>query len=155
MSKKKGKPAVKKAPKKTAPKKTAPKKASPKKATKKSASKSRAVARLAGTASTGRTLHVTIFLYRTGHGNKIRTSPQRLYANPGDFIEWTVVNLIDGTDVPVTLTWPEAGPWGKEPIEIRSWDRKAFGEAPSGRFKFVVSALDAQEDPEIEMPDGN
>lgn len=138
--KKKGKPAAKKAPKKAA---------------KKSVSKSRAGARLTGAAGTGRTLHATIFLYRTGNGNKIRTSPQRLYANPGDFVEWTVVNLIDGSDVPVTITWPGVGPWGKDPIEIRSWERKAFGDAPSGRYKFVVSALDAQEDPEVEMPDGN
>ncbi|MEP6783630.1 MAG: hypothetical protein ABI983_08170 [Acidobacteriota bacterium] len=147
MSKKKGKPAARKVPKKTAPKK----------ATKKSAPQPRGGARLAaaGAEATGRTLHVTIFLYRTGHGNKIRTSPQRLYANPGDFIEWTVVNLVDGSDVPVTLTWPEPGPWGKEPIEIRGSHRKAFGDAPAGRFKFVVSALDVQEDPEIELPDGN
>lgn len=151
MSKKKGKPAAKKAPKKTAPKKAAPKKSA-----KKAVSKSRAAsARLTSGASTGRTVHVTIFLYRTGKGNAIRTSPQRLYANPGDFIEWTVVNLIDGSDVPVTLTWPETGPWGKEPIEIKSWLRMPFGGAPSGRFKFVVSAMDAQEDPEIELPDGN
>jgi len=150
MSKKKGKPAVKKAPKKAAPKQAARKKT-----VKKSASKSRTSARLTAGASGGRTLHVTIFLYRTGHGNTIRTTPQRLYANPGDFVEWTVVNLIDGSDVPVTLTWPEAGPWGKDPIEIRGWERKAFGDAPAGRFKFVVSALDAQEDPEVELPDGN
>ena len=151
MSKKKGKPAAKKAPKK----KAAPKRVTPKKASKKSVSSSRTGARLAGAAGTGRTLHVTIHLFRTSHGNKIRTSPQRLYANPGDFVEFTVVNLIDGSDVPVTLTWPDVGPWGKDPIEIRGWDRKAFGDAPSGRFKFVVSALDAQEDPELELPDGN
>jgi hypothetical protein len=145
MSKKKGKPAAKKAPKK---------KVVAKKAAKKSVSKSRTAARLTGGASTGRTLTVTIFLFRTGNGNKIRTSPQRLYANPGDHVEWNVVNLIDGTDVPVTITWPEAGPWGKDPINVRSWHRMPFGDV-SGRFKFVVSALDAQEDPEVEMPEGN
>jgi len=149
MSKKKGKPAAKKAPKKTAPKKAV------KKAAKKSVSKSRAGARLAGGASTGRTLTVTIFLYRTSHGNKIRTSPQRLYANPGDHVEWNVVNLVDGSDVPATITWPESGPWGKDPIEVRSWHRMPFGDAPSGRYKYVISALDAQEDPEIELPEGN
>jgi hypothetical protein len=151
MSKKKSKPAASKAPKK----KVAPRKAA-KAAAKKPASSARTSARLASAsaAGTGRTLHMSIFLFRTGHGNRIRTSPQRLYANPGDFVEWTVVNLIDGSDVPVTLTWPEAGPWGKDPIEIRSWERKAFGEA-TGVFKFVVSALDAQEDPEVELPDGN
>ena len=146
MSKKKGKPAARKAPKKAAPKKSA-KRAMP---------ASRSGARRGGAAAeAGRTLHVTIFLYRTANGNKIRTSPQRLYAYPGDYVEWTVVNLIDGTDVPVTLTWPEAGPWGKDPIGIRSWERKEFAGVPAGRFKYVVSALDAQEDPEIEVPDGN
>lgn len=152
MSKKKSKPAARTAPKRT----VAPKKAA-KKAAKKSVSSTRTGASLAsaGTAGTGRTLHTTIFLFRTGNGNKIRTSPQRLYANPGDFIEWTVVNLVDGSDVPVTLTWPEAGPWGKDPIQIRGWERKAFGNAAAGVFKFVVSALDAQEDPEVELPDGN
>ena len=143
--KKKGKPAARKAPKKAATKKAA----------RKSASRSGARLAGAGAAATGRTLHMTIFLFRTGNGNRIRTSPQRLYANPGDFVEWTVVNLIDGTDVPVTITWPTVGPWGKEPIEVRNWTRKAFGSAPSGNFKFVVSAYDAQEDPEVEMPDGN
>jgi hypothetical protein len=149
MSKKKGKVAAKKAPKKKVPVKKAVKKAA-----KASVSKARAGARLTAPGATGRTLHVTIFLYRSGNGNKIRTSPQRLYANAGDFIAWTVVNLIDGTDAPVTLTWPETGPWGKDPIEIRGWARKAVGTPPSGRFKFVVSAFDAQEDPEIEVPDG-
>jgi hypothetical protein len=143
MSKKKSKPAARKAPKKA-----------PKQAAKKSVSKSRASARRAGGSSSGRTLTVTIFIFRTGHGNKIRTSPQRLYANPGDHVEWNVVNLVDGTDVPVTITWPEGGPWGKEPIAVRSWERMAFGNA-SGRFKFVVSALDAQEDPDVERPEGN
>jgi hypothetical protein len=150
MSKKKGKPAAKKA----APKKAA-KKVAPKKAAKKSVSASRAGARLAGGPSGSRTLHTTIFLYKTSHGNMIRTSPQRLHANPGDYCEWTVVNLIDGSDVPVTLTWPETGPWGKEPIQIKGWERRPFGDAPAGRYKFVVSALDAQEDPEVELPDGN
>ena len=151
MSKKKSKPAARKAPKK---------KAAPKKSAKKSVSSARTGARLAtasttAAAATGRTLHTTIFLFRTGNGNRIRTAPQRLYANPGDYAEWTVVNLVDGSDVPVTLTWPEGGPWGKEPIEIRGWERKPFGDAPAGVYKFVVSALDVQEDPEVELPDGN
>ena len=148
MSKKKGKPVARKASKKPV---------ATKQPSRKSASSSRAASRRAGTAgaaATGRTLTVTNFLFRTGNGNKIRTSPQRLYANPGDRVAWNVVNLIDGTDVPVTLTWPEAGPWGKDPIQIRSWDKKSFGDSP-GRFKYVVSALDAQEDPEIEIPEGN
>ncbi|HWI17124.1 MAG TPA: hypothetical protein VNT81_05230 [Vicinamibacterales bacterium] len=147
MSKKKGKVVVKKAPKKAA-KKVA------KKAVRKATAK-RATARLASAASSGRTLHATIFISKTDRGTTIRTSPQRLYANPGDFIEWTVVNLVDGdNDVPVTVSWPETGPWGKDPIDIRSWKRVPFGDA-TGRFKFVVTALGAEEDPEIELPDGN
>ena len=149
MSKKKGKTAARKAPKS----KAAPKKSSMKKSVSASRPSGRRAGK-AGAAATGRTLHTTIFLFRTANGNRIRTAPQRLYANPGDFVEWTVVNLIDGSDVPVTLTWPEPGPWGKDPIAIRSWARKAFGNT-AGVFKFVVSALDAQEDPEVEMPDGN
>jgi len=137
MSKKKGKAAPKKAPKK--------------KAAKKSAAKSRSSARL--TADSGRTVQATIFIFRTSQGNKIRTSPQRIYANPGDRVEWTVVNMVDGSDVPVTITWPDAGPWGKEPIEFRSSDRKSLAGGASGRYKYVVSALDAQEDPEMEIPD--
>jgi hypothetical protein len=144
MSKKKAKPAAKKAPKKAA-----------KKAAKKSASKARTSSRLTAAATTSRTLTVTIFIYRTGNGNKIRTSPQRLYANPGDRIAWNVVNLIDGSNVPVTITWPEAGPWGKEPIEVRDWKMESFADAPAGRFKYTISARDAQEDPEIELPEGN
>ena len=138
--KKKGKPVAKKAPKK---------------AVKKSVSKSRPNARLAGAGFTGRTLTVTIFIYRTGNGNKIRTSPQRLYANPGDRVAWNIVNLIDGTDVPVSITWPQEGPWGKDPIEIRNWDMKSLDGAPSGRFKYMITGLGAQEDPEIELPEGS
>jgi hypothetical protein len=140
MSKKKGKPAARKAPKKAA-----------KKAVKKAAARSRPSARLAAEPS-GRTSQATIFIFRTSQGNKIRTAPQRVYAGPGS-VEWTVVNLIDGSDVPVTITWPEGGPWGKEPIAIRSWERRSVDGAPAGRYKYVVSALDAQEDPELEIPD--
>ena len=141
MSKKKGKPAKKGA-------KKAPKKA----AARKPAARSR-TASLAGGESGGRTVTGTIFIYRTGQGNKIRTTPQRMFANPGDRIEWSVVNLVDGSDVPVTITWPEGGPWGKEPVSFRSNDRKALSSEAKGRFKYVVSALDAQEDPELEIPD--
>jgi hypothetical protein len=135
MSKKKGKPAAKKAPKK--------------KSVTKSAAKARPSARLAAPA--GLTSQVTIFLFRTGHGNKIRTAPQRAYAGPGH-IEWTVVNLIDGSDVPVTITWPDGGPWGKDPIEFRSRVRINGDDVAPGRYKYVVSAFDAREDPEIEFP---
>lgn len=138
MSKKKSKPAARKASKK--------------KAVKKSAAKARPSARLGGE-SAGRTSQATIFLFRTGHGNKIRTVPQRLYAGPGH-IAWTVVNLVDGSNVPVTITWPEGGPWGKDPIEVRDgFERISVAGATSGRFKYVVKGLDAQEDPEVEIPD--
>ena len=140
MSKKKGKPA-----------KAAPKKKAAKKAVKKAVTRS-AVTQLNGE-SLARTRSATITIYRTGSGNKIRTTPQRLYANSTDHIEWNVINLVDGTDVPVTITWPEGGPWGKEPIGLRSWDRKPLAGAAKGRYKYVVSALDAVEDPEIEIPD--
>jgi hypothetical protein len=141
MSKKKGKAAPKKAPKMAAKKKPA------------SRSAARPAGRRAATASTGgnRTVNATIFLFRTGNGIRIRTSPQRLYANVGDRVQWTVVNTVDGTDIPVTVTWPEGGPWGKEPIEVKSFAQRVVAEA--GTAKYVVSAYDAQEDPEVEIPD--
>jgi hypothetical protein len=142
MSKKKGKPAARKAPIKRS------------QAARRPAAKSRGL-RLALTngESSGRTVYATIYIFRTGQGTRIRTSPQRIFANPGDRIEWTVVNMVDGSEVPVTITWPTSGPWGKEPIEFRSSERKALAAGASGRFKYVVSALDAQEDPEIDIPD--
>jgi hypothetical protein len=135
MSKKKGKSAAR----------TAPKKAAAKRAT---ASRSTATAAATG----GRTSQVTVFIFRTGQGNKIRTAPQRAFAGPG-YVEWTVVNLVDGSDVPVTITWPDGGPWGKEPVEIRSMSRLSVDGAAPGRYKYVVSALDAKEDPELEIPE--
>ena len=136
MSKKKGKAAARKAPmKKTVKRKAA----------------ARSTATMAG--DSGRTVNATIFIFRTGNGTKIRTTPQRIYANPTDRIEWTVVNMVDGSDVPVTITWPEEGPWGKQPIEFKSSDRKSLDGAARGRYKYVVSALGAQEDPEVEIPD--
>ena len=140
MSKKRGKPAAGKTP--------------TRRTARKAVSRPRTVVRSAETAG-GRTIIATIVLFRTERGNRIRTSPQRLYANPGDHVEWNVVNLIDGSDVPVTISWPDGGPWGKAPIEIRSWERKPFGNAPAGRYKYVVTAMGAQEDPEIELPEGN
>jgi hypothetical protein len=138
--KKKGKPATKKT-------------AARKKVTRKSASKSlaRAGARLAATG--GRTSQITIFVFKTGTGTKIRTAPQRAYAGPG-FVEWTVVNMVDGSNIPATITWPDGGPWGKEPIEIRDgMERREIPGEPKGRYKYVVHALDAQEDPEVEIPE--
>lgn len=144
MSKKKRMPAVKKAPKKGV-KKTA------KKASNKTASASRRSSRLSVEPPPRQTSQATIFLFKTAQGNRIRTSPQLAFAGPGH-IEWTVVNLIDGSDVPVTLTWPDGGPWGKEPIDVKSFVRLSSDKVPPGRYKYVVSAYDAQEDPEIEFP---
>jgi hypothetical protein len=129
--------------------KAAPRKAAPTKTRK--AAASRSTATLA--APTGRTSQATIFIYRTANGNRIRTSPQRTYAGPGH-IEWTVVNLIDGSNVPVMITWPNGGPWGKVPIDIRDgMVRLSCDGAAQGRFKYLVQALDAQEDPEVEIPE--
>ena len=136
MSKKQGKAAAKKAPKKPAKRKSAPVRRT---------TASRAAA------PSGRTTQITVFIYRTPNGNRIRTSPQRAFAGPGH-VEWTVVNLVDGSDVPVTITWPDRGPWGKEPLQLRSWSRKSADGVAPGVYKYVVSALDAQEDPEIEFP---
>jgi plastocyanin len=136
MSKKKGK--------------TAPKKKASKTKTGKAAARAGA-ARAA--AAGGRTVDATIVIFRTGNGNKIRTTPHRLFANPGDHVAWTVVNLVDGTDVPATITWPHDSPWGKEPIDVRGYERKSLGAAPAGEYKYTVSALDAVEDPEVVIPD--
>ena len=141
MSKKKSKPAKKGAKK---PSKKAP--------ARRAAARPR-TASLAGGESGGRTVTGTIFIYRTSSGNKIRTTPQKMFANPGDHVAWSVVNLVDGSDVPVTITWPQGGPWGKEPLAFRSSDRRSLSGTSTGRFKYVVSALDAQEDPELEIPD--
>jgi len=138
MSKKKGKAAPARASKKTAVRR-------------RPASAARTAPRAA--ADGGRTVTATVFIYRTGSGNKIRTSPQRVYANPGDRIEWSVVNLVDGSDVPVTISWPEKSPFGGGPIQFKSSDRVSLSAGADGRYKYVVSALDAQEDPEIEIPD--
>ena len=140
MSKKKGKAAAKKAPKKGAAKRSA-------------APRAAASAGKTGYAPGGKTVYATIFIYRSGNGTKIKTSPQRIYVNPNDRIEWSVVNTVDGSDVPVTITWPGEGPWGKQPIEFRNFDCKSVDGAAAGRYKYVVSALGAQEDPEVEIPD--
>jgi hypothetical protein len=137
MSKKKGKTAPKKAPKKKAKKK-----------------KSAAASRLSAGAALnggGTTSQITIYLFKTGAGNKIRTTPQRAYAGPGH-VEWTVVNLVDGTDVPVRLTWPNGSPWDQPELTIRNWNRVSAEGVKPGVYKYVVHALDAQEDPEIEFP---
>lgn len=133
MTKKKGKAAAKKAPKRTA-----------------TVARSRTATTLA-TDSTGTTSQITIFLFRTGSGNRIRTSPQRAYAGPG-FVEWTVVNLIDGTDVPVRISWPEGSPFATESVEIKNWHRESASGVKPGIYKYIVHAYNTMEDPEIEFP---
>lgn len=143
MSKKKGKAAPKKAPKRMA-----------KRSKKVAVSSGPSRTSVATNSSNPHTSQVTIFVFRTGTGNKIRTVPQRAYAGPGS-IEWTIVNLVDGSDIPATLSWPgpSGGPWGKEPIDIREGRvNKAIPAGVAGTFKYVVRALDAEEDPEVEIP---
>lgn len=136
MSKKKGKAAAKKTSRKKAP-----------------ARRTARVTTAAAATGTGRTAQATIVIFKTGQGVKIRTAPQLLYAGPGA-IEWTVVNLVDGTNVPVTITWPDGGPFGNQPLEIRSgMTRCVLDGAKEGRFKYVVNALGATEDPEVEIPE--
>jgi hypothetical protein len=145
MSKKKGKKgkvAAKKAPKKKAAKK-AVKKAS------------RALTAGPAPERTPRTKTANIFIFKTDAGVRIRTSPQRLYANPGDHVEFNVVNMVDGSDEAVTIEFAGGGPWGKDPFQVRNWDRKPLTDPALGRFKYTVSAYGYVEDPEIEMPDGN
>jgi hypothetical protein len=135
MSKKKGKAAARTAPKK---KTTA-------------LAKSRAATRSTA-AATGATSQVTIMLFRTPSGNKIRTTPQKAFAGPGH-VEWTVVNMIDGSDVPVRITWPNGSPWPAEPgFEVKSCCRMCCDDVKPGVYKYVVHAYDTQEDPEIEFP---
>ena len=138
MSKKKGQAAARKAPKKQA------------------ARKSTATSRRSATTArtNGTTSQITIFLFKTSSGNKIRTSPQRAYAGPG-YVEWTVVNLIDGTDLPVRITWPAGSPFRETELSVRSWSRLSAEGVKPGVYKYVVHALDAQEDPEVEFPEGN
>ena len=135
MSKKKGKPAPKKAPKKNV----------------KAAAPAPRRTRTTVAEPSGRTSQITIFLFKTGSGNRIRTSPQRAYAGPGH-VEWTLVNLIDGSDVPVRITWPEGGPFGRE-LGFRGWQRESVDGVKPGVYKYVVHALDAVEDPELEIPE--
>lgn len=144
MSKKKTRPAARKAAAKTVKKKVV---------TRVAARRSGMVRSAANGATTRRTSQITIFLFKTPAGTQIRTAPQLAFAGPGH-IEWTVVNLIDGDmTVPVTISWPGGGPWGKDPIVIRDGVARVEVGSIEGRFKYVVSALDAEEDPEIEIPE--
>jgi hypothetical protein len=132
MTKKKARAAVKKAPKRKA-----------------TAARTRTTATLA---ARGETSQITIFLFRTGSGNRIRTSPQRAYAGPGS-VEWTVVNLIDGTDVPVRISWPEGSPFARESVDVKNRHRESADGVRPGVYKYVVHAYDTMEDPEIEFPE--
>jgi hypothetical protein len=133
MSKKKGKTAARKAPKQ---------------ATRKAAGRG-GPRRTAASNELAPTSQVTIFLFKTGSGNKIRTAPQRAYAGPGD-LEWTVVNMIDGSDVPVRITWVGQAPF--KPLEFRNRHKEPVPSGVKGVFKYVVHAYDTQEDPEVEIP---
>ena len=146
-SKTKGK-VVKKAPKKTVAKKAA------KKSVKRVAAARTPIAAPAPE-RTPRTKTATIFIFKTDAGVRIRTTPQRLYANPGDHVEFNVVNMVDGSDEAVTIEFAGGGPWGKDPFQVRNWERKPLAPGLEGRFKYTVSAYGFVEDPEVEMPEGN
>lgn len=143
MSKKKPgkKPATKAAVKKKAPTKK-----------KSTAAARRPTATRAFAAASNRVASVTIFLYKTDGGFRVRTSPQLLTAAPG-FVEWTVVNLASDEPVDVEIAWPAGGPWGDAPIQIRNGNaRKSLAGAKAGRYKYNITANGYTEDPEIEYP---
>jgi hypothetical protein len=94
---------------------------------------------LAADVPANRTSTATIFVYDTGAGKKVRTSPQLLTCPPG-YIEWTVVNLTSGPMPDVDITWPAGGPWGGGAIPIRNGNaRKSFADAKAGRYKYNVT----------------
>lgn len=105
-------------------------------------------------AATRRTAAATIFVYTADGQTRVRTSPQYISGGPG-WVEWTVVNLADGNNgVPVTISWPNGGPWGSDPIAITKGSvRLNLAGAKDGRYKYTVSAGGASEDPEIEIPE--
>lgn len=152
MSKKKGK-----APKKGVKKVATAAKNVVKKVAKKAVKRASTVrASVLAVAPSPRTKTVTIYIFESQGVNRIRTSPQRLYCNPGDHVEFNVVNMIDATHPDVTISFGDGGPWGKEPFTVRDWDRKhVIPGVPMGCFKYTITAMGAIEDPEIEMPEGN
>lgn len=100
-----------------------------------------------------RTSTATIFVYDTGNGRHVRTSPQLITCPPG-YIEWTVVNLSGGPMPDVDIKWPNGGPWGGAPIPVRNGNaRKSFEDARAGRFKYEVHCEGFVEDPEVEYPE--
>jgi hypothetical protein len=104
-------------------------------------------------APTKRTAAATIFVYETGSGTRVRTSPQLLTSGPG-YIEWTVVNLSSDAMPDVDISWPDGSPWGGAPIPIRGGNvRKSLDGAAKGRFKYNVTCNGFTEDPEVEYPE--
>lgn len=140
MSKKKGKPPARKAPKK--------------KASKKASASARIEAIAPAPEREPRTKTANVFIFKTDSGVRIRTSPQRIYVNHTDSVEFNVVNMVDGSDVDVTIEFPGGGPWGNKPFTVRNWARKRLAGAAEGRFKYVVRAMGVEEDPELEIPEG-
>ena len=102
-------------------------------------------------AATNRTAAATIFVYKTGAGTRIRTSPQLLVAGPG-YVEWTVVNLMSDEPVDVEITFPGESPFDSKAISVRGCERKLLTGTTAGRFKYNVTADGYTEDPEIEYP---
>lgn len=104
-------------------------------------------------AQSKRTSAATIFVYDTGGGIRVRTSPQLLTCAQG-FVEWTVVNLTSGPMPDVDITWQAGGPWGGVPIPVRGGNaRLSLQGAQAGRFKYNVTCGGYTEDPEIEYPE--
>lgn len=99
-----------------------------------------------------KTSQATIFIYYTPSGLRVRTSPHYMTAGPG-YVEWTVVNLTSAATIPVTISWPEGGPWGKKPIVIKNGCFRCRVDGIKGRFKYHVTAAGFTEDPELEMPE--
>jgi hypothetical protein len=104
-------------------------------------------------APTRRTAAATIFIYDSGGGQRVRTSPQLLTCGPG-FIEWTVVNMSSDAMPDVDITWPAGSPWGGAPIKIKNGSARVSLEgARAGRFKYNVTCNGFTEDPEVEYPE--
>ena len=62
---------------------------------------------------------------------------------PGATHQWTLFDPATLRNAPVTLTWPNGGPWGKEPVEVRDGTiRVPLEGATPGRYKYVVHGLD-------------
>lgn len=113
----------------------------------------RTIARSDAPAGGPRTVTATILIFSAGGTTTIRTTPQRIYANPGDRVQWSAVNLIDGSEPEVTVSFPRGGPFADREIRFRGLDHRRVPAAAAGQFKYDVSALGATEDPEIEIPE--